>query len=44
MTNFKDYNDSELNDKIKESSQLIFEQIGSGHNEKIYHIEDAFQG
>ena len=37
MTNFKEYNDSELNNKIKESSQLIFEQIGSGHNEKIYH-------
>ena len=37
MKNFNDYDDEELNNIIVNSSQNIFKQIGSGHNEKIYH-------
>ena len=32
-----DYNKEELNELIKKSSQEIYNQLGSGHNEKIYH-------
>ena len=32
-----DYSKEQLNELIKNSSQEIYNQLGSGHNEKIYH-------
>lgn len=37
MKNFGDYNLEELLELLKTSSQNIYTQLGSGHNEKIYH-------
>ena len=37
MKNFEKYNLQELIDIIKNSCQNIYKQLGSGHNEKIYH-------
>ena len=35
--NFNNYNDTQLNEIIQNSCQRIFNQLGKGHTEKIYH-------